>query len=801
MKNIYLILILLSIAVGVNADYTSKPITGDYDHASSWVGDIVPSATEQIIIISEESVITKNGTFSWGNGLVINGTFNVIGGFSHSWGAVTVNGTLDVSGDFNGHLTIGDGAIVRVNSFSGGSFDVKNNGSLIIENNCSLTAASYIKNGGRVEIFGDLNMNSNIEIDHGGTLIVHGNFNAVGNWGMNISGNLIVKGDFSTKEGTIHNTGNVVIGGNFYRPDDGGFKGTNSENFYIIDPNATVEAPEWSSVGKGGYGNEDDLYKNEADNEALLNELGNLGLLKTGWTGDVSSVWNDKDNWASKLVPLPLMNVTIDVATGKHNPEISGVASMGNLTITKGTVTIKPGAKATILGDINVNGGSLIIEHNTGGGEPASVVHTGSSTGNVTVKVTFPSLKRNWYIGHPVVSNRDDYGTDFDVWSFNHSNGAWPVVSAGTSMAKPTDGYVVINKSGVETSVTHTGALATGNQKVNLTTSSPNGFNLIANPYNGYLNPKLLDFTGMRPTIWYRTVVDNNYVFTTYNVVAGVPLPYDNDELIAPMQAFWVRTDVDNKELTFSNSLLSLVHPLPLTGDNPKFKSSKLPVNDVLYIQLSNSISIDQTAIAFRANGSTELSRIDSDKRLNASKVPDIYTIKSNKQVAISIMPELEENTSVKMGFSLLKDANKELYIEAVDINNFMPGTEVWLVDNHTGIRTNLRTSGYSFNADAGTDNSRFTIEIGRVATGIEDNDTVENSNAIQVYAANGNAIVKVDDPKSDVVVNIYNLAGQLVNSTKEASSRIEVALPASRNVYVVEVQTDDTVFKKKIVH
>lgn len=786
MKNIYLILILLSIAVGVNAQYTSVVPGGLYTTPASWNSKGVPVNTWETITIIQKSKITHEGNFSWGPSVQIYGTFKI-----------------------NGSYTNNDWAAIEV------------------------------MNGGRLEIFGDVLASISVNVHSGATMIVHGDMELNGA-SHSLSGNIIVTGDVKLSNVTLNLTGNLVIGGDLEIDEHGG--NYNNGDIYLLDPNAKQDIQGWNHK-EVKPGDEDDLIRNETDKD-FLDELKNLGLIAgSSWTGTKNRNWNEPENWNPQEIPSSSTSVKIDYS-GDNNPKISeniavhnitinngtvtivkdaeatinninitngslilkagAKATMHNISITSGTANIRPGARATINGNINVNnakGGKLVIEHDLGDNKPASVVHTGSSTGDVTVKVTFPSLKRNWYIGHPVVSNRDDYGTDFDVWSFNHSNGAWPVVSAGTSMGKPTDGYVVINKSGVERTVTHTGALATGNQKVNLTTSSPNGFNLIANPYNGYLNPKLLDFTGMRPTIWYRTVVDNNYVFTTYNVVAGVPLPYDNDELIAPMQAFWVRTDVDNKELTFSNSLLSLVHPLPLTEDNPKFKSSQLPVNDVLYIQLSNSISSDQTAIAFRENGSTELSRIDSDKRLNASKVPDIYTIKSNKQVAISIMPELEENTSIKMGFSLLKDANKELYIEAVDINNFMPGTEVWLVDNHTGIRTNLRTSGYSFNADAGTDNSRFTVEIGRVATGIEDNDTVENSNAIQVYAANGNAIVKVDDPKGDVVVNIYNLAGQLVNSTKEASSRIEVALPASRNVYVVEVQTGDTVFKKKIVH
>jgi len=804
---IWIFLLLTGVLLPINAQYKSKIPGGQFDSPASLEGDNVPSQTYTKIIVEAGSEITKNGNFSWEATVTVNGTLNVSENFTAGYGGVKVNGSMNVSGSMKGGLTIGKGGQAVVSTMNGGSFNVAENGLLVVEEGgCTLDAAATIESNGRVEIFGDLKLKSSITIQKDGILIVHGSLSGLGNWGMNISGIMIVKGDFSASNGTINNDGNVVIGGNFTHG-GGGFGGTKKDNFYIVGENAQVSAPDWSSVGKGNYGNTDDLLKNEADNDKLLNELGNLGLLQAGWSGDVSSEWSNKDNWKGKRVPSLLISAIVNVESGKHNPVIDGLASMRNLTVRGGILAIKPGSKVTITGDIVVKDpGRLVIEHNLGS-MPSSVVHRGNSSGNVSVKVVYPAMARNWYLGHPVESNRDDYPSGFNVWNYFHGVGSeeWPSVAAGTAFASPVAGYVVQNKTGMEQTVVHTGKLATGEQKVAVSASSPNGFNLIANPYNGYLNPNALNFNGMKPTIWYRTVDSGYYRFQTYNVESGVVLPGNSSDLIPPMQAFWVRT-YEDKELTFSNKLIgsdgglfSLVHPV--TATNPMIKSAKLLPDDVLYLQLSNNVSSDQTAIVFREGGNGNASRIDSYKRLNESKIPDFYTIKQGVKTAINVLPVLGENISVDLGMGLKAGGNTNLRIEAINAGNFMPGVAIWLVDTYVGKRIDLRNESYGFESSAGSFNDRFRLEIVKVSTGIEGAEVEKDDLSVSVRYNDNCIVVGLSNQNDPFTVNVYNVSGQLVIAVNGNSGKVEIGIPSSGKIYVVEVLTGKNAVRKKIVH
>lgn len=310
LKAIALTLSLLLVFAGNEAwgQFVSNPVTGNYEDASSWNGTQpgVNGNDWRTLTIVDGAVITKAGNFTGEAAVTVDGIFNVNGNFTSGYGATTVNGDLNVSGAFNGDLIVGEGAAVnlgsvtsgsitvkngsslnvsgsyngnlivdtggtvRVKNFTGGTFDVKSGGTLIIEDgDCTLTNNSHIRDQGRVEVFGDFYLESSINIEFVGILIIHGSFNAVGNWGMNISGNIVVKGDFSVTNGTILNDGNIVIGGDFTHT-GGSFGGTNNENFYIINPDAEINAPGSTTVGQGNYGDLDDFLENESDNDDLM---------------------------------------------------------------------------------------------------------------------------------------------------------------------------------------------------------------------------------------------------------------------------------------------------------------------------------------------------------------------------------------------------------------------------------------------------------------------------------------------------------------------------------------------------
>ena len=107
MKNFYALMLLLLVTIGVAnaAPVISTAGGGNWNNGSSWVGGLVPSATDDVQIISG-STITINASVTSAN-LQIAGILN----FSSAALTLTVNGNLTVNS--GGILTTSDGAFAK----------------------------------------------------------------------------------------------------------------------------------------------------------------------------------------------------------------------------------------------------------------------------------------------------------------------------------------------------------------------------------------------------------------------------------------------------------------------------------------------------------------------------------------------------------------------------------------------------------------------------------------------------------------------------------------------------------------
>jgi hypothetical protein len=116
-----------------------------------------------------------------------------------------------------------------------------------------------------------------------------------------------------------------------------------------------------------------------------------------------------------------------------------------------------------------------------------------------------------------------------------------------------------------------------------------------------------------------------------------------------------------------------------------------------------------------------------------ANNVPQIWTVEQGVQMAINERP-MGDGT-VQIGF---KVAQGGLYTISAPRNQFK---NIVLVDNEMGIETDLSSGSYTFSADAGINNNRFTLHVGGVViTGIGNNrEAINNSGS--VYNLNGQRI------------------------------------------------------------
>ncbi len=245
----------------------------------------------------------------------------------------------------------------------------------------------------------------------------------------------------------------------------------------------------------------------------------------------------------------------------------------------------------------------------------------------------------------------------------------------------------------------------------------------------------------------------------------------------------------------------ALVHP---GGSNPNIRGD-IHKDDVLYLELGNDKTSDQTAIACRLSGSTAYIAGDSEKRLSTGVVPNLYSLKSGKTTAINIQPETPDAEGVVLGYSIGTGGNNGLSIRALNIASFMAEMGVYLEDRTTGARIDLRANPeYAFTSDPMTNNSRFVLKFEKISTGIDDDVVAEQKGErIRIYGQQDKTIVLVGSEllrQGNASVSIYNLAGSLMSTHQVSDTRSELTLPATPGIYLVEVEAGGLVKREKVV-
>ena len=230
-------------------------------------------------------------------------------------------------------------------------------------------------------------------------------------------------------------------------------------------------------------------------------------------------------------------------------------------------------------------------------------------------------------------------------------------------------------------------------------------WNFIGNPYPAFYDMGQSDFTAPY-TIWSRTVGAN-----TYEVYS----PIDDDHVLQPFEAFFLQSPSDVSSITFNAA--GRMHAMPATED-PYYapRRARALQNRQLYnIFLSAGESSDRTRIVVNpeAKESYEL-ECDASKMMTTNPaVSQIYVIDGGIQYAIDERPL--GSGLFTLGALFTQDGDYTLRLETRG-----EAQPVALTDRLTGQTFDLsQGEEYTFHAEAGTTNGRFSLAIGDEATGI----------------------------------------------------------------------------------
>lgn len=224
------------------------------------------------------------------------------------------------------------------------------------------------------------------------------------------------------------------------------------------------------------------------------------------------------------------------------------------------------------------------------------------------------------------------------------------------------------------------------------------GWNMVGNPWQTYYNIHNMDYTAPF-AVW-----DSGYRYVTYS-------PEDDDYALSPFQALFVQCPNGITTIDFPANGRQLTSEV--TSQNPARRLAKR--NRQLFdIQVANGELSDKTRLVVNPDAALdyEIGRDASKFFANGSATPQIYSLDAEgTEYAINERPA--DSGTLKLG--ILFAADGEYTLSA--IRNEMG--QVVLTDHETGIRTDLQQSSYTFEAEAGANNTRFSLTFGNGITGI----------------------------------------------------------------------------------
>ena len=271
-------------------------------------------------------------------------------------------------------------------------------------------------------------------------------------------------------------------------------------------------------------------------------------------------------------------------------------------------------------------------------------------------------------------------------------------------------------------------------------TAANKGWNLVGNPWQCYYNIHKMNYSA---PISVATVDNYSVTYTAYSL-------QDDDYALEPNQAFFVQCPDGSNTIGFPIDGRQLTSEVTSAGASRQLAPCE-KTRWLVDVQISNGEEMDKTRLVVN-----NAALMDYEQQCDASKfmsydgtVPQIYSLDAEgTEYAINERP-MDKGT-LRLGV-IIKEGG-QYSLEA--IRNEMG--QVLLTDHETGITTDLSQHGYSFSAEAGTDEGRFTLSfLGSDATGIHSvNDS--QSAAEDYYNLKGQ---RVEQPAKGV----YVVAGKKV--------------------------------------
>lgn len=266
-------------------------------------------------------------------------------------------------------------------------------------------------------------------------------------------------------------------------------------------------------------------------------------------------------------------------------------------------------------------------------------------------------------------------------------------------------------------------------------------WNLIGNPYPSFYDTRFMEFDA--PFMVWNSYTQNYYAYN----------PADDAYILSPGEALFVQRPVDQKDITFlkdGRQINQYARTLIDETTQARARGKEGVQRSVFNLTLSGENTSDRTRVVLNDEASMTY-EMNKDAAKFASTVPavaQIYSWNGESRYAINERPT--GSGIVNLGVHC---GTKGTY--TIALANAVDG-QVILEDKLMNISTEITVDkGYSFEAEAGDDDSRFVLHITRGIGGGDDTTgingiTTETGEKQEVYSLDG---IKMNAAKKGVYI------------------------------------------------
>lgn len=546
------------------------------------------------------------------------------------------------------------------------------------------------------------------------------------------------------------------------------------------------------------------------------------------WLGSTDEDWYNVDNWSQGL-PSSITNVIIPFPS-EYYPEISGTstANCKNLTVESGaSLTILPGGRANIAGNIAVESGADFTIQSTSAGEGMLIFDSGTQTGDINVELFLLGGENRYHYFTPPVKDMDigtsvaSATTNLGLTSFNGDLVLYDGNEASNSMEEGWqyfDGYGTTNAfSSLSSSrgyniwlpsngtIKFNGQLNSSSHSFNIayvsSTLDYSGWNLVGNPYpvnydlRGISALSSIEEDDIANTIYFT----NNGDFASINISTGIGSS-GTSPIIRPMQGFFVfATQEGSLSLPTGYKTLDPAQQR-FKGEGTNEDSKESPYKMTRLTLTSGSVT-DETLILLVEGSSYEFNETYDGFKLFSSSDPAkpfIYSKLNGVNYFMKAVASPESNPVIVPLEVIIKESGDHS-IKVTEFEN-LKGYNVIL--KHGNVEVPLANgSDYTINLAPGT-YSDFELRFEKISTDVKSEElsdlkTWYNNNYIYI-----NFPSNIQPEKGKLT--IFDFYGKQVyrdnNLQVVPEQTIQIPVNLRKGLYFIDLNVDFRHFRSKTV-